>query len=157
METRTYLLESNDNSKAVNIIRIIFGVICIILAISWIVFNISSVKSDGTIWITIVFLASFGVYQILAGAGKTTRFISISDDALVVKQNSVIPGVSLKAGMISKIEIHPLSIAFILSKGSRTILRFGISYPETIIPVKEAISEFASRNGILLENRDEEA
>lgn len=156
MDKRTILLENTENSRLVNIIRILFGVICILLAAGWVFFNLTSARSELTIWITIVFLASFGVFQVLAGAGKTIKFITISDEMIELKQHSVFPAVKIPADELASIEIHPLSIIFFLKKGDRHILRFGITYTESIVPVKEAVIEYASVKSIGIEDREDE-
>lgn len=156
MENKYYLLEARDNSRLAKIFQFVLGIVCIIIAIAWMVFNINSLKSDNTLWITIVFLLGFGTFEILAGLGKTIKYIEISQKSIILKQNSVLPKIEIKAEDIERIEIFPLSMVFAGKNRNRNILRFGISYSEIIAPVKEAVTEFAEINNIHVEIKDEE-
>jgi len=69
MEKMYFSLGTSENNRLVKVIQIVFGVVCIAVAIFWLVFNIKSLKADGTLWITIIFLSGFGFYQIWAGLG----------------------------------------------------------------------------------------
>ena len=156
MEKKYFLLEAKDNSRIAKAFQLILGILCILIALYWVVFNFSSLKSDSTLWITIVFLTGFGIYEILAGLGKTVKYIEITPENIILKQNSVLPHIALRNSGIDKIEIFPLSIALIMKNRKRDILRFGISNPEIIAPVKDAVVEFADLNNIPVEKMDEE-
>ena len=73
MDNKYFALSSVENNRLVKIVQIVFGIVCIFIAIFWLIFNIKSIKSDWALWITIIFLAGFGFYQIWAGAGKATN------------------------------------------------------------------------------------
>jgi len=156
MEKKLFFLELKESSGLTKIFQILLGVLCIIIAIYWLIFNIKSVKADGTLWITILFLVFFGIYQILAGTGRTRKYISTGPEKLVLKQNSVLPPVELNPADIEKIEMFPLSISFKIKNKSWIRFRFGLSYPEIIEPIKNEIVEFADLNTIPLEVKDEE-
>jgi hypothetical protein len=156
MEKKYFLLESKENTRAIKIIQIVFGIICIATAIFWLIHNVMSLKSDSTLWITIVFLISFGAYQILAGFGKTERYIETSSEKIVLKQNSFLPKIELKACNLDAIEIFPLSILFRLKNHNKIIFRFGLSNTEIINPVKDEIVDFAEMNSIPIEEKKEE-
>ncbi len=156
MEKKYFLLEAKDNSRIAKAFQFILGILCILIALYWVVFNFSSLKSDSTLWITIVFLTGFGTYEILAGLGKTVKYVEITPENIILKQNSVLPHIAIKTSDIDKIEIFPLSIALIMKNRKKDILRFGITNPEIIAPVKNAVIEFADLNNILVEMKDEE-
>jgi hypothetical protein len=156
MEKKTYLLETKDNPRIVRILQIIFGIVCIILALFWIIFNFSTIKGNGSAWITILFITSFGIYQILSGLGKTLKYVQTEDQRIIIKQHAVLPAIELKASDIEKIDLYPMSTWFILKTGRKIILRFGISYPEIIKPVEDSIIEFGEANGIKVEVKKEE-
>jgi Na+/citrate or Na+/malate symporter len=151
MENKYFLLEPKENPRAVKIFQISLGVICIAIAIFWIVFNIKSLEADRTLWATIVFLVLFGIYEILAGLGKTARYIKTGPAVIIIKQHSVLPYVELISSEIERIELYPLSIKFLLKNRKKFLFRFGFSYPEIISPVKDEIVEFARSNKIPLE------
>jgi hypothetical protein len=156
MENKYFLLEPKENPRAVKIFQISLGVVCIAIAIFWLIFNIKSLEADRTLWATIAFLVLFGIYEILAGLGKTARYIKTGLAGIIIKQHSVLPGVEMITNEIEKIELYPLSIKFHLKNRKKFLFRFGISYPEIISPVKDEIVEFAWSNRIPLEVINEE-
>jgi len=156
METKYYSLGPSENSTTLKIIRILFGLVCLAIAVFWIVFNIRSVKADRTLWITVMFLSGFGLYQVLAGLGRTSRFIGIGSDKIFLKKNSLLPVKEMSASEIKKIELFPLNLIFYLNPGRKTVLRFGTTYTDNIDPIKSKIELFASGNKIYLEIKREE-
>lgn len=151
MGKQYFSLELNENNKVTKILRILFGVVCVAVSIFWLIFNIKSLKSDGTLWITIIFLSGFGFYQIWAGLGYATKFIEIGSDYIRLKKSAMLPATLISAGNIEKIELFPLNVIFFLKSRQKTLLRFGTTYPERMELTKNALIEFASSNNINLE------
>lgn len=151
MDTKYFSLGNSENNQFVKIIRIVFGVVCITVAVYWLNFNIKSLKTDGTLWITIVFLLGFGFYQIWSGLGRANRFIEIACDYINLRKNPVLPSVKFSSAEISKIELFPLSLVFFLKSEKRILLRFGATFHETNELIKDEILTFAGRNNIPLE------
>jgi hypothetical protein len=156
METKRFYLETKQNPRAVKFIQIVFGIICIILAVTWVFYNLKSLKNDGTVWITIAFLICFGGYQILAGLGKTDRYLETGPGKIILRQNSFLPKITLNVNDIEKLEIFPLSILFLLKNQKKIIFRFGLSNTEIINPVKDEIIVFSELNVIPCEEKKEE-
>jgi hypothetical protein len=156
MEKKYFLLETKENPRSIKIIQIVFGIICIALAIVWVFYNVKSLKSDSTLWITVIFLTCFGTYQVLAGLGKTERYVETGPDKVVLKQNSFLPKIELSAHDIDVVEIYPLSILFRLKNKKKIIFRFGLSNTEIINPVKDEITNFSMLNSIHFEEKKEE-
>ena len=156
MEKRIFSLEPNISPRLVKFIQVIFGTICIGIAIFWITFNIRSVRTDSTLWITTFFLTGFGIYQVLSGLGKTAKYIEISQTKIILKQNSVLPSIMINASEIDRTEIFPLSIVFLLKSKRKITFRFGLNYTEIIEPVKNSITEFLNHNNIPAEFKTEE-
>jgi hypothetical protein len=150
MEKKHFPLEAKENSKFMRIFQVIFGILCIVIGLYWVIFHLSSLKADSTLWITIAFLLGFGAYQIAAGFGKIKKFIEFEADKIILKQNSFLPKIELKPSDLEKIEIFPLS------KKKKMILRFGLNYTEIINPVKDAVAEFANLNSVAIEEKKEE-
>ncbi|MFA5819758.1 MAG: hypothetical protein WC854_10855 [Bacteroidales bacterium] len=151
MEIKYFSLGTSENNRLVNIIRIVFGVVCIAVAIYWFSFNIKSLKADGTLWITIIFLTGFGFYQIWSGLGRATRFIEIAPDYIRLKKNPILPPLKMSSGEIEKIELFPLNLIFFLKSKKRILLRFGTTYHEINEKIKDEILSFAESNKIPLE------
>jgi hypothetical protein len=151
METKYFSLGTSDNNRLVRIIRILFGVVCFIVAVFWLNFNIKSLKADGTLWITIIFLSGFGFYQIWSGLGHANRFIEIGTDSIRLKKNPILPTLRMSVGEIEKIELFPLNVIFYLKTKKRILLRFGTTFHETNENVKDELMNFADTNKITLE------
>jgi hypothetical protein len=150
-----YLGTSDDNSL-VKFFRILFGIMCVIIAVFWIFYIIKSLKSELTIWITIFFLLGFGFFQIWTGLGYAKTFIMIDSDSILLKKNPVLPKRNIKSAEIEHIELFPLNLIVFLKAGKKVILRFGTTYPQMIDDVKDAVILFAEKNTIPLEINEEE-
>jgi hypothetical protein len=150
MEKKYFSLGTDENNKLVKIIRVVFGAVCIAIAIFWIVFNINSLKIDGNLLITILFLTGFGLYQILAGLGRTKIFIEIDSDHIRLKKNPVLPAVIIYNCDIEKIEIFPLNVVFFMKQKKKIRFRFGTTYHDINDNVKDEIISLAESNNIPL-------
>lgn len=155
METKYFSLSSNENNRLVKVIQVIFGIVCIAVAIFWLIFNIGSLKVYSTLWITLLFLSGFGFYQVWSGLGKAARFIKIGSDKIWLRKNIILPAIELPAGEIEKIELFPLNLFFILKSKKRILLRFGTTYHETNEKIVEEIMIFAKSNSVNLEIKEE--
>jgi len=151
METKYFSLGQTDTNKLVKIFRIIFGVVCFAVAFFWISFNLDTLKSDGTVWITIAFLFGFGFYQIWSGLGKATRFIEIGPVNFRLKTNAVLPPVKIDASEISSVDFHPLNVIFILKSGKRIMLRFGTTFYDINEMIIDELLTFCESNNIQFE------
>jgi hypothetical protein len=151
MEMKHFSLSTSETNILVKIISILFGVVCITVAIFWLNFNIQSSKTDGTLYITIIFLSGFGFYQIWSGLGRTARYVEIGSDNIRIKKNPILPPVSMSGSEIERIELYPLNVIFFLKSKKRFLLRFGTTYHETCNMVKDEILNFAETNNISLE------
>jgi len=155
MEKKLFFLE-HGNTRFTKVFQIILGILCFIIALYWLIFNFQAFRTESRLWITIVFLILFGVWEILAGSGRTRKYISTEAGKIILKQNSVLPPVELKPADLEKIELFPLSISFKMKSRSSIMFRFGLSYPEIIEPVKNEIVEFARLGNVPFEVKDEE-
>jgi hypothetical protein len=156
METKYFPLGHDKPGTLLKVIRVLFGLVCIAIALFWMIFNIRAAGTDRTLWISVVFLSAFGMYQIWAGLGKAVRFISIGRDRITLKKSSLLTQKDILPSDIKKIEVYPLNLIFYLNNGGKTILRFGTTFTDIIDPVKSGIEEFAASNSILLESITEE-
>ncbi len=107
------------------------------------------------LWITIIFLACFGIFQIFTGLGKTSKYIEIGSKKLVIRNKNILPRVELSSDEIAKIEFFPLNVVFFLKSGRRILLRFGTTYRETNEKIVNEINLFSERNKIPVEIIDE--
>ncbi len=155
MENKYFSLSPVDNAKAVKVIQVAFGIVCIAIAGFWLFFNVRSLKADSTLWITILFLSGFGFYMIWAGLGKALRFIEIGTGNLRLKKTIFLPVKGISAGDIKKIDLYPFKIIFSLKTGKNFILRLSSTYYETNEKIIEAVIIFAEENTIELEEIEE--
>jgi len=156
METKHFSLGNYEKNRLVNIIRIIFGTTCILVAVFWLIFNIKSTEKSGSIWMTVVFLISFGFYQIWAGSGKAERFITVSEKRINLKKFIFLSPVEILADETKKIEFYPLKVRFILNSGKGIILRFGTTYYESNEKIIDELSGYAEKNNIQTQIIEEE-
>jgi hypothetical protein len=140
METKYFSLSSVENNRLVKIVQIVFGIACIIVAIIWLIFNIRSMKSDGTLWITIIFLIGFGFYQIWSGLGKATRFIQIGSDIIRLKRTVLLPALEIPSETIQKIELYPF---FLFSFWKKRKKLCSGSVPPILKPTKKSRMKFS--------------
>jgi hypothetical protein len=151
MENKYFLLSSVENNRVIRIIQTVFGIVCIAIAIFWLIFNIRVLQTNGTLWITIIFLSVFGLYQVWSGLGRATRFIEINSDRIRLKKTIILPPVEMSAADIQKIEIYPFNLIFFLQTKKRLILRFSTTYQETNEKVKDELLAFGEFNSIEVE------
>jgi hypothetical protein len=151
MDKKYFPLSSVENNRVVKIVQVAFGIVCVAVAVFWLIFNIRSLKADGTLWITIIFLSGFGFYQVWAGLGRATRFIEISSDEIRLKKTVIFPAVMISVSEIQKIEVFPFNLIFFLKTGKKIVLRFSSTYHETNEKVKDEILSFAEVNSINIE------
>lgn len=155
MEQKYFPLGSNEDNRFVKIMRIIFGIVCIAMAVYWALFNIRSTGGGKAMWATIAFILGFGMYQVWAGIGKTIRYIIFGSDFIRMKQHTLQGPVTMQAIDLTNIEIHPLSIAFFFKSGKKTILRLGAINYETNEEIANSVVAFSDNNNIPYEVKEE--
>ena len=151
MEKKYFALSTVENNRLIKVIQVAFGVVCFAVAVFWLIFNIRSMKTDSTLWITIIFLTGFGFYQVWAGFGKATRFIEIGSDKIRIKKTVLLPPVELSSSEIKKIEIFPFNLIFYLNTEKKMLLRFSSSYYETNEKIKDELIVFGELNSVNIE------
>lgn len=156
MENNHFSLEVNSNNRVIRIFQIIFGIICAVLAVVWLIMNLDSLKSNSTLWFSIIFLFGFAWYQINSGLGKGDKFLQFDKTTLKLKKNSLFPASELNASDIKKIEIFPLSMVIYMKTGKKNIIRFGTTFTDNIEPIKKEIENFCTFNNLELKFIKEE-
>jgi hypothetical protein len=151
MEVKYFSLGSVETNIFFKTVRIAFGIVCIGIAVFWVIFNLSSLKADINLWITIIFLSGFGVYQIWAGLGRAVRFIEISSDQVRLKKNSILPAIVITSATMEKIELFPFNVVFFLKTKKRIIFRFGNTFSELNEKIKDELMNFAESKDIPIE------
>ena len=135
----------------VKILQVVFGILCIGIAIFWLIFNLRSLYTAGTSWVTIIFVGGFGFYQVYAGLGYSKRFIEIGPDKICIKKDIMLPAIDISAGELEKVELYPFNLILFLKTRKKVILRLGASYQETNEKIKDEIISFGKLNSISVE------
>jgi len=151
MEKKIYSLDIRENNLFTRIVLIIFGSVCILISGFWLIFNLKASGNEGAQWVTIIFLAGFGLYQIYSGLGYAARFIEVDQEKIKLKTNPVLPAREILPASVERIESFPLNIIFHLKPEGKVRLRFGTTYPEKIDTIKDSVSAFAGLNNIPVE------
>jgi hypothetical protein len=155
MEKKHFSLEMRDDNMVTKVFKIILGVACIAIACYWLIYNIKSVKLDGRLWITVVFLVGFGGYLIWTALGYGYRYIEFTGDMIRLKKNSFLSPIDIKAPNVELIEIYPLKFTVHLKSAKTILTRFGVSDIEKIELIKDEIMKFAAGHNIPNELRNE--
>ena len=151
MKEQYFSLEPQKYSKFVRVLQILLGIACLIVSIIWVIINIRMHSVSMQTFAPIIFIVAFGIYEICAGLEKTSKYIDIKRDSITIKQYSIFPPKIVNAIDLTKIDIYPLSIIFVLKDEKKVKFRFGTSYHEMVEPVKEAIDDFAENISIPVE------
>ena len=155
MEKRHFSLEMRENNRLTRVFQVIFGFLCIAIAIYWLIYNFTSVQSDRTLWITVAFLTGFGGYLIWSGLGYAYKFVEFMENRIRIRKNSFLPAVDLSSEDIEKIEVFPLKVTIARKSSAKILIRFGIGNVERIEQVKDEFTKFASDHNISFEIRNE--
>lgn len=151
MDTNHYTLGGSSAGKYEKILRLIFGLICLLIAVYWVVFGPVKVTGSGTLIIAVGFLILFGISQIMKGLGLSSQYINIGEELIVLKKYPIRPEVQIKAAELDKLQILPMSILFIFNDGKTLKLRFGATWQETNEKIKDDLIIFADRNNVTCE------
>jgi hypothetical protein len=155
MNKRHFSLETAENNRITRIFQVLFGLICLGIAVFWLIYNFSTIKSDSSLWLTIIFLAGFGSYLVRAGLGYAYKFIEISESDIRIKNNSFLPIVKINADEMERIEVFPLKVIILLKSSKKILTRFGVSDPPKVEKIKDEILRFATDNKIKSDLRNE--
>jgi hypothetical protein len=148
MEIKHHSLETRETNMVIKIASVIFGIACIGTACFWVYYNFSSVSSDRSLWVTVLFLSGFGIYLIWTGLGHGYRFIEIGMDRVRFRKNSFLKISDYQNVEISKIEFFPLKVIILLKNGDKNLIRFGVTDIEKIDAIKDDLMKFATDNDI---------
>lgn len=148
METRKFRLDTADHDTITRLLKAFFGIICIIVAVITAILTTGDGNmTTGTV-AALTFLFLFGVWLILAGSGLTERYMTISGDAIILKESMLSRPRRLKASDIRMIEFSQLKVSFFLEGGEIIHLRLGAYYRESSLSLMETLEEYSSVYGV---------
>jgi hypothetical protein len=114
------------------------------------------VRSGLSFWISFLFLAAFGIYQINSGLGRGRRFILIDESRIIFKSIPLLPPREVRTDDIERISIFPLNILFVMKNKRNMRIRLGTIYTDVIRPLKDAVAGFADEKKIPVEFEQED-
>lgn len=155
MEKKSFSLEMNESNSLTKVFKFILGVLCIAIAIYWIIFNLKMSAIDWSSWVSSAFLGLFGLFMIWTSFGYGYNFIEFERDIIRLKNNSFLPVKEIKSTEIEKIIIYPLKFIIRLKSAKSILTRLGISDIERNENIKDELMKYAESNKILLEIKNE--
>ncbi len=148
MEKKLYSLEMSNNNRLTRIFRFILGLLCIVIAIYWVVFNLKQSRYDWSSWASSIFLVCFGVYMIWTSFKYGFNFIEFEENIIRLKNNTFLPVKEIECVNISEIDIFPLKFVIHLKSGKKILTRFGLSDLERNENIKDELLRYAERYNI---------
>ncbi len=153
---KKFYLDTSESGRFVRGFQLFFGAVCLVVAIAWIILYPGSVKSGFSFWISFLFLAVFGIYQINSGLGRGRRFIVIDESRIRFKSIPMLPPREIKTDDIERISIFPLNILFVMKNKRNMRVRLGTTYTDVIRPLKDAVASYADGKKIPVEFEQED-
>ena len=144
-------LEIRDDNKVIRSVQIIFGVVLILISVYWCIYNLRSVEGKGSLWITLIFLAGFGAFQIYSGLGYARKYVEFNEELIKLKTNSLKPAVEINAAEIRMAEVFPLKVLLILKSEKKVMIRLGVSDTGKTEIIKDEFIRYVTRFRIPLE------
>lgn len=156
MENRKFSLEVIERNRIKSVSELVFGLLCLAGA-SWYAVNLPGPSSPGLSgWLAVIFLALFGIWEILSGAGLVSRYIWIGADQITIRHRAWKPPVSLLPSELTEVKFKPLTVDFCITGGSIISVRLGTYYSERSAQIMEAVEEFCTENRIKISDRRNE-
>ena len=150
MSGQKFSLEILESSKITKVSETVFGLLCLAGAL-WFALSLRGQPSSAvSSWLAIVFLALFGVWEILSGAGVVSRYITINSDTIILKHKPYIAAITLSAANLREVKFKPLAIEFCLKEGKVITVRLGTYYSERSAEIMETVEDFCLRKSVMI-------
>ena len=154
MKKTTITIGNRESSRIVLVLQFIFGLICIGTALMWGVFILKGEGDFGVYWPATIFMAGFGLFQIFAGLGKTTRYITVEKQFITIKKYALLGATKVEAAKVDKISTDSTGFKIHI-EGSETIsFRFGLTQTDRAAIAIEALFLFAQENSIPIDHTE---
>ena len=155
MNKQKFSLDLREDTFITRISNLIFGLFCLAVSL-WFIIKLGKEPSSTTsAWIAVAFLSLFGIWELLAGFGMTSRYITIDKNIIIIRHRFYSSPVSLLPAMIKEIEFKPLAISFHLHEGKDILLRLGAYYKERSADIMKSVEVFCTENNIKTEGLTE--
>jgi len=148
MESTKFSLEVIERNRITRVSESVFGILCLAGA-SWYAISLQGPSSPGLSgWLAVIFLALFGIWEILSGAGLVSRYISIGTDQITLRHRVWKPPVALRPSDLAAVKFKTLKVDFCLNGGNVISIRLGTYYSERSAQIMEAVEAFCADNKI---------
>lgn len=148
MENRKFSLEVIERNRITMVSESVFGLLCLAGA-SWYAISLQGPSLPGLSgWLGVIFLALFGIWEILSGAGLVSRYIWIGTEKITLRHRAWKPPVLIAPSDLSEVKLKPLTVNFCLTGGDVISVRLGTFYSERSVQIIEAVEAFCIENRI---------
>ncbi len=155
MEEKKISLDIHENTKVSRLFQLLFGIVCLVIAVMLLINLIKTGNHSTTSIIVVAFLFLFGIWELLASAGITVRYIAVTKEKIILKDKYIVPARDIAVGEIKEVEFKPLSFTIYLTDGTDVRVRLGNYYSDRSIEVLETIEHFSRQNSIAVKGIDE--
>jgi len=147
MTENRYSIDLHEYTKTGRLLKAALGIICLAVAVWFLISIRGTAASVGTAWIATAFLLLFSVWLIGSGFGLTQRYITVGNGRIILKRDFYRPPVIFTSSSLKAVEFRPLLIIF-FSGEKKISLRMGAYYPERSGAVMEAVEGFCRDHNI---------
>ncbi len=118
MENRKFSLEVIERNRITRVSESVFGILCLAGAF-WYAVSLQGPASSGfSGWLAVIFLALFGIWEILSAAGLVSRYIWIGTDQITLRHRAWKPPVTLPSSDLAEVKFKPLKVDFCMNGGN---------------------------------------
>ena len=156
MESEKISLDVHEHTKVSRIFQSFFSLLCFAAA-AWLLIKLIQTHSiTGSNIIAVLFLISFGLWELLSATGINERFIIFSGDAVTIKDRYFGKPVIYRPADISLVAFRTLSFIIVSSGGKKETVKLGNYYQEKTVKILESLNLFCKRNNIKVEGLEQD-
>ncbi|HUW92092.1 MAG TPA: hypothetical protein VMV74_02925 [Bacteroidales bacterium] len=150
MENRKFSLEIKESNKITRVSEIVFGLLCLAGTLWFAVSLQRQATPSFSSWLAIAFLALFGVWEILSGAGLVSKYITIGTHNIMIRHLFWKAPVSIAPSDLAEVRFKYLTVEFGLKAGKTISVRLGTYYSERSAEIMEAVENFCVENNVMI-------
>jgi len=156
MESQKISLDLHERTKVSVIFQAFFSLLCFSAAAWLLIKLIQTYSITGSNIIAVLFLFSFGLWELLSVTGTNERFIIFSADTVTIKDRYFSKPVIYRQADISLVAFRTLSFIIVSSDGKKDTVKLGNYYQEKTVKILESLNLFCKRNSIKVEGLEQD-